>query len=186
MLVEKNGRVALTLDLGEVTLKPGDYIRMNLILMPWGDRNSTDDSNVRLTRENTLLNPIKAESEKDSVSSDPFLPTVRSADGQTAVFTVSGGLDNIDRTGYASEGNTSYTTYYDRDYNVAVCVEGMRDLGYLGVYELIDGEWVKLELSSDWGFDGYSVLYEDDNSFSYSFNINMNEAKPRTFRVVVE
>ena len=186
VLVEKNGRVALTLDLGEVTLKPGDYIRMNLILMPWGDRNSTDDSNVRLTRENTLLNPIKTESEKDSVSSDPFLPTVRSADGQTAVFTVSGGLDNIDRTGYASEGNTSYTTYYDRDYNVAVRVEGMRDLGYLGVYELIDGEWMKLELSSDWGFDGYSVLYEDDNSFSYSFNINMNEAKPRTFRVVVE
>lgn len=186
VLVERSGRVALTLDLGSVTLQPGDYIRMNMILMPWGDRNSADDSNVRRVRENTLLNPITATSEKDTVSSDPFLTTVRSADGQSAVFTVSGGLDNTDRTGYASEGNTAYETYYDNDYNVAVRVGGFHDLGRVGVYELIDGAWVQLELSSDWGFDGYNVLYDADNTFSYAFNINMNEAKPRTFRVVVE
>ncbi len=186
LLVERSGRVALTLDLGSVTLQPGDYIRMNMILMPWGDRNSADDSNVRRVRENTLLNPITATSEKDTVSSDPFLTTVRSADGQSAVFTVSGGLDNTERTGYASEGNTAYQTYYDNDYNVAVRVGGFHDLGRVGVYELIDGAWVQLELSSDWGFDGYNVLYDADNTFSYAFNINMNEAKPRTFRVVVE
>ena len=49
VLVERNGRVALTLDLDSVMLLPGDYIRVNMILMPWGDRNSNDDSNVRLT-----------------------------------------------------------------------------------------------------------------------------------------
>ena len=186
VLVEQNGRVALTLDLDSVTLLPGDYIRVNMILMPWGDRNSNDDSNVRLTRENTLLHPITATSEKDTIVSDPFLPAVRSADGQTAVFTVSGGLDNIDRTGYASEGNTAYKTHYDRDYNVAVVVGGFHDLGRAGVYELIDGAWVRLDLASEWGFDGYTVQYAADNTFTYSFNINMNEAKPRTFRVVVE
>ncbi len=186
VLVERNGRVALTLDLDSVTLLPGDYIRVNMILMPWGDRNSNDDSNVRLTRENTLLHPITATSEKDTIVSDPFLPAVRSADGQTAVFTVSGGLDNIDRTGYASEGNTAYKTHYDRDYNVAVVVGGFHDLGRAGVYELIDGAWVRLDLASEWGFDGYTVQYAADNTFTYSFNINMNEAKPRTFRVVVE
>ena len=55
-----------------------------------------------------------------------------------------------------------------------------------GVYELIDGAWVRLDLASEWGFDGYTVQYAADNTFTYSFNINMNEAKPRTFRVVVE
>ena len=44
-------------------------------------------------------------------------------------------------------------------------------------------DWI---LPAEWGFDGYTVQYAADNTFTYSFNINMNEAKPRTFRVVVE
>ena len=69
---------------------------------------------------------------------------------------------------------------------MAVVVGGFHDLGRAGVYELTDGAWVRLDLASEWGFDGYTVQYAADNTFTYSFNINMNEAKPRTFRVVVE
>lgn len=185
ILREQDHRLVLTLDLEDVTLLPGDYIHIDLILMPWGDCHSTDDSNVRLTRENTLLHPITVTSEQDTPTDDPFLPGVRSADGQSATFTVSGGLDNIDRTGYASAGNTAYSTHYDRDYNVAVRVYGLHDLGTLKLYELIDGQWILVDLSSALGYDGYSVLYDEDNSFSYAFNINMNAAAPRTFKVTV-
>ena len=187
ILREKENRLVLTLDLEEVTLLPGDYIHINMILMPWGDRTSADDSNVRLTRENTLLHPIVVTPvENVTVSDDPFLPTARSIDGLSATFTISGGLDNIDRIGYASEGNTAYTNHYDRDYNIAVRVCGLRDFGTPGLYELIDGEWVAVTLCSEWGYDGYTVLYDADNSFSYCFNINMDQATPRTFRLVVE
>ena len=187
VIVETNHRLVLTLDLDSVTLQSGDYIHIDMILMPWGDGiHSQDDENVRLTRENTLVHPIVTTSEKDIVLDDPWVPKVRTADGQTAIFTLSGGLDNVDRTGTASEGQTSYTTYYDRDYNITVRVYGFRDFGTAGIYELINGEWVPYEVSSDWGFDGYAVLYDEDNSFSYSFVVNMSEAKPRTFKVVVE
>lgn len=185
ILREQDHRLVLTLDLEDVTLLPGDYIHIDLILMPWGDCHSTDDSNVRLTRENTLLHPITVTSEQDTPTDDPFLPGVRSTDGQSATFTVSGGLDNIDRTGYASEGNTAYSTHYDRDYNVAIRVYGLHELGTLQLYELIDGQWVLVDLSSERSYDGYSVLYDEDNSFSYAFNINMNAAAPRTFKVTV-
>ena len=187
VIVETNHRLVLTLDLDSVTLQSGDYIHIDMILMPWGDGiHSQDDENVRLTRENTLVHPIVTTSEKDIVLDDPWVPKVRTADGQTAIFTLSGGLDNVDRTGTASEGQTSYTTYYDRDYNITVRVYGFRDFGTAGIYELIDGEWVPYEVSSDWGFDGYAVLYDEDNSFSYSFVVNMSAAEPRTFKVVVE
>ena len=187
ILVEKNSRVALTLDLGHVTLQPGDHIRIDMILMPWGDHNSEDDENVRLARENTLLYPIKVTSETDTVlTSDPWIPKVRSDNGSTAVFTISGGLDNIDRTGYASEGNTKYKTYYDRDFNVTARVYGLRNFGTAAVYELIDDEWQYVELAGPNGYDGYAILYDEDNTFSVSFVVNMSEAKPRTFKVVIE
>lgn len=187
VIVEANHRLVLTLDLDSVTLQSGDYIHIDMILMPWGDGiHSQDDENVRLTRENTLVHPIVTTSEKDIVLDDPWVPKVRTADGQTAIFTLSGGLDNIDRIGTASEGQTSYTTHYDRDYNITVRVYGFRSFGTAGIYELIDGAWVPYEVSSDWGFDGYAVLYDEDNSFSYSFVVDMSEAKPRTFKVVAE
>ncbi|MCQ2430832.1 MAG: hypothetical protein MJ192_10945 [Clostridia bacterium] len=188
LVSDKDGRLTLTLDLGEVTLLPGDHIRMNMILMPWGGYDSKDDENVRLTRENTLLHPIVLTSETDTVlTNDPWIPKVRTEDGKTAVFTISGGLDNLgDRKGTASEGQTKFTIYYDRDFNVAVRVYGFRDFGKAAVYEQIDGEWVPVELASVNGYDGYAILYDEDNTFSVSFPVCMNEAKPRTFKVITE
>lgn len=187
VIVESNHRLALSLDLDNVTLQSGDYIHIDMILMPWGDGiHSRDDENVRLARENTLVHPMVATSENDIVLDDPWVPKVRTADGETAVFTLSGGLDNVNRTGTASEGQTSYKTHYDRDYNITVRVYGFRNFGTAAIYELIDGEWVRYQVNSDWGFDGYATLYDEDNSFSYSFVVNMSEAHPRTFKVVVE
>lgn len=185
IITEVNSIIRLTLDLGEVTLQPGDHIHVNLILMPWGDNNSSDDENVRLVRENTLLHPIVMTSETDIVVEDVWMPKIRSANGSSATFTVSGGCDNTERVGFASEGYTKYKTTYDRDYNITVRVYGFRTFGTLGLYEQIDGEWVPVDYASDWGYDGYAVLYDEDNTFSFSFNICMNEAKDRIFRVVV-
>lgn len=185
-IVEKDGQICLTLDLGAVTLQPGDYIHVDLILMPWGDNTSMDDENVRLVRENTLIHPITASSEKDVVMEDVWMAKVRSANGASAEFTISGGCDNTEREGFASKGHTGYKTYYDRDYNVTVRVYGLHEFGTLGLYELIDGAWTPVETASEWGYDGYAVLYDEDNTFSYSFVINMNDAQPRTFRVVTE
>lgn len=188
MINEKAGRVFLTLDLDDVTLLPGDHIRLNIILMPWGGYQSEDDENVRLTRENTLVHPIVLTSDTDTaLTRDPWIPKVRSTDGRTAVFTVSGGLDNLgDRKGYASEGQTSFKTFYDNDFNVTVRAYGFRTFGKAHLYEQTDGGWVEVTPASAHGYDGYAILYDEDNTFSVSFVVNMNEAKPRTFKVTVE
>lgn len=188
MLNDKEHRLSLTLDLGEVTLQPGDHIRMNVILMPWGGYDSRNDDNVRLARENTLVHPILVTSDTDTVlTADPWIPRVRSVNGQSAIFTIFGGCDNLgDRKGTASEGQTKFRTYYDRDFNAAVRVYGFRSFGRACVCELIDGAWVPVTLASANGYDGYSILYDEDNTFSIAFAVCMNEAKPRTFRVITD
>lgn len=50
-------REALTLDLGVVTLRAGDTITLDFVLLPWGTQPQEDDSNVRNVREDTCLNP---------------------------------------------------------------------------------------------------------------------------------
>ena len=52
------------------------------------------------------------------------------------------------------------------------------------IYEKVDGEWVRYEVASVNGYDGYAVYCDKDNSFSFAFVVTMNEAKPRTFKVV--
>ena len=131
------------------------------------------DKNVRDVRENTFLNPLTAtEGENSTVIVSPFVPKVKSTNGQSATFTVSGGYDNN-----------------------AVRVYGFQKLTVPKIEQLVDGEWVEYTVSSkstpdEYGYghnyDGYMVHYDSDGSYSYSFVFNMTDVESRTFRVTAE
>ena len=173
---EVGGRAYLTLNIdGEFTLKAGDKITINAIIMPWGSQVSeypedAPDYNVRDVRENTLLNPVKATPvENCEVIESVYVPKVLSTDGKTATFTISGGHNNI-----------------------AIRAYGFNKLTAPKVFELIDGEWVEYVLSSSAEpdkignyqyYDGYCVYYDGDGKYSYSFVTTITDGSPRTFRL---
>ena len=131
------------------------------------------DKNVRDVRENTLLNPLKATADKDcEVIASTFVPKVKTTNGKTAEFTLSGGHNNC-----------------------AVRVYGFDMLTAPKVEEFVDGEWVEYELNSinhedGYGYahyyDGYAVHYDGDGTYSYSFVVPMDNGAPRKFRIAAD
>ena len=184
VIVNSLDHVRLSLDLEKVELKAGDKFTINAIVMPWGSQEYNGkyddiineqtgekllDKNVREVRENTILNPLTVTTETDEVIESAYLPRVRSADGKTAQFTLSGGENNV-----------------------AVRVYGFNLLTSPKVEELVDGEWVEYVLDSsetpdETGYyhyyDGYAVYYDGDGTFSYSFVTTMTSGTSRTFRL---
>ena len=185
--------VVLTLDIdGDVTFKKGDKITINAILIPWGSQQLEDgivdeekgnyeytmelengelymDKNVRDVRENSLLDPLKATSDTDEILESPFLPKIKSKDGRTATFTLSGGENNV-----------------------TVRVYGFDILTAPKVEEYVNGEWVEYVISSKNNpdrigyyhyYDGYMVNFDEDGTYSYSFVTTMTDGAPRTFRI---
>ena len=147
--------------------------------MPWGSYksvyNSSDfapDQNVRDVRANSMLNPVKVDVIADCTVVDaPFMPKVRSTNGKSAEFTLSGGENNITVRAY-----------------------GFNTLTLPTVSEKIDGKWVAYELSSknnpdvagiSHSYDGYNVYYDKDGTYSYSFVVAMDNGKSRTFKLEV-
>ncbi|MBO7658753.1 MAG: hypothetical protein J6T65_05500, partial [Clostridia bacterium] len=182
-----NRSASLTLDLdGKVTFKKGDHIKILLILMPWGDFFSEDDANVRMVRINTLQNPIKVEAASGKVAGDRVVPTVASANGESAEFTLSGGYANVrDLPGYATAEYTKYKTTWERDYNITVKVTGIKELGVPAIYEKSGDSWERYVIASSLGYDGYTVEYASDGTFTYTFVVTMTEAQARTFKLEV-
>jgi hypothetical protein len=175
------GAVSLSLDLKEVTFKKGDRITINSILLPWGSQDTVydgsdgkaPDRNVRDVRENTILNPAKATANKDcQVIYTAFVPMLKTTDGKSAEFTLSGGENNI-----------------------AVRVFGFDVLTVPKIYENKNGEWVEYEVSSAKAtevggicheYDGYTVYYDGDGTFSYAFMATMENGAARQFKIVVD
>ncbi len=192
-IVNHTDCVYLTLDLESLTLKAGDSITINCILLPWGSQQLDDgiidaengnleytmeladgslymDKNVRDVRENTLLNPLKAVAgENSEIIESVFLPKVRATDGESAEFTLKGGYNNV-----------------------AVRVYGFKKMTVPTIYEKIDGEWQKYDVSSQHDekyphkYDGYLVHYDGDGTFSYSFVTDMDGENDRTFKIVAD
>ena len=154
-------REALTLDLGVVTLRAGDTITLDFVLLPWGTQPQEDDSNVRNVREDTCLNPYVLDVKTGTDCSSAFLPQV-TAERQRAEFTISGGKNNA-----------------------AIRVYGFESWHKPVIQELVDGKWGTYHLESEKnGYDGYQVYREEDGSYSFSFAIPMGEdGTARTFRV---
>ncbi len=175
---EDSGMISVSLQLGEVTLKKGDTISINAILLPWGSQESdysgsAPDKNVRDVRTNTLLNPLKVTADADcTVIDSVYVPKVRSENGESAEFTLTGGENNV-----------------------AVRVYGLEKMTVPVIYEKIDGKWVEYVVSSAktpdqngdaHAYDGYGIHYDGDGTFSYSFVTTMEEGKPRTFKLVAD
>ncbi len=137
---EKSSGV-LTLDAKKVSFKAGDSIKMNLILLPWGVGYEETDAQVQSVREDSALHPATVTATKGTVKEDKLVPTVI-AENNEAAFSITGGRNNI-----------------------AVRVDGFTSLQCPEIY--MNGE--KVELASSNGYDGYSVFYNDDGTYSFSF-----------------
>lgn len=198
-----NNRIALTLDAEEITLKAGDTITINAIVMPWGsqemetyeeywanDNNDATvdwdyedvindngelylDKNVRDVRLDSCINYYKATSTTDTVLDSPFLAEIESKDGESATFTLSGGNNHM-----------------------AVRVYGFDKLTVPTIYEIFEGGRKEYKVSSldnpdaygyGYAYDGYSVYRDVDKdgnvTYSYAFIVDMTDATSRTFRV---
>jgi len=151
----------LTLNLEKVTLKAGDTISIDMILMPWGSQLTEDGdiSSVLQVREDSCLNPFKAEVAVGEIIPDTYMPKIKAEDN-TAEFTVSGGHNNM-----------------------AVRVYGFDHWTTPVIEEKINGTWVTYDVASVNGYDGYMVFYDGDGTYSYAFVIPMEDGTPRTFRV---
>ena len=194
-IVNYTDTVYVTLDIEEqTTLKAGDKFVINAILLPWGSQHLEDgiidiengnyeytmelpdgtlymDKNVRDVREKTLLNPLTAISgENCETVESVYVPKVKSTDGVSAEFTLTGGY-----------GNT------------AVRVYGFNKLTVPVIYEKVGDEWQRYQISSfstdpekGHRYDGYSVHYDGDGTYSYSFVTDMDGESDRTFKIVVD
>ena len=179
LLTDYAGTLSLSLDLEKVDLKVGDVITINAIVMPWGSQESVYDStefagdqNVRDVRLNTLKNPLTATADKHcEVIESVYVPKIRTTNGKTAAFTLTGGQNNV-----------------------AVRVYGFDKLTVPVIEELVDGLWETYVVNSSYSpdiqgnrhfYDGYTVHYDGDGTFSYSFIVPMDasDTDGRSFRV---
>lgn len=151
----------LTFDLGEVTLKAGDEITINMILMPWGSQKTAKDdiSNVLNVRNDTCLDSIKTDVKVGTLIPDVYMPLVK-AENQTAEFTLSGA-----------------------DNRMTVRVFGFEGYEKPVIEEYVNGAWVAYDTASKNGYDGYMVHYDGDGTYSFSFVVDMSGDVTRTFRV---
>ena len=151
---------SLSFDLGEVTFKAGDTINISMILLPWGSQLTPkgDISNVLNVRNDTCLDPIKADVKTGTLVPDVYMPKIKAED-EVAEFTLSGA-----------------------DNHMAVRVYGFDDYAKPLIEEYVDGAWVEYKTASKNGYDGYMVHYDGDGTYSFSFIVDMSNGD-RTFRV---
>lgn len=131
----------LTLDTKKIAFKAGDSIKLTLVLLPWGNGTEENDSQVLSVREDSALKPVTVKASVGTVKEDKLVPTVR-CENNTAAFSVKGGKNNI-----------------------AIRVDGFTELNCPEIY--MNGK--KLNLSSSNGYDGYSVFYNSDGTYGFSF-----------------
>ena len=189
VITDQNYTVSLSLDLGVVTLKKGDKFTINAILMPWGSQETNynlknPDKNVLDVRKYNLKDPLKATAVKDAeVIDSVFFPMVKTTNGKSLEFTLSGGEGNTTFRAYGFEKLTAPKLYEK------VTREELDEFGnVINTYD----EWVLIDVSSAYtpdsygnahAYDGYAVHYDSDGTFSYSFVVEMKGRAERTFRV---
>ena len=178
VIVNESGHVRISLNLDSVTLKKGDRFTIHALLLPWGSQelegkyDTVQDEQVREVRRNTLLDPLTVKSDTDEIIESAFLPRIRSKDGKSATFTLSGGENNV-----------------------AVKVYGFDKVTAPVVEKLENGKWVEYTISSKdtpdkagnaHYYDGYSVSYDGDGTYSYSFVTSMTGVESATFRITAD
>ena len=151
---------ALTLDYNNVSFKAGDIIKIDFILLPWGNGNETTDENVQRVREDSVLNSARV-TDGNSLD-DTYIPTVEASDNYSE-FTVKGGRNNI-----------------------AVRVNGFTSYQKPNIFVWENGEWIGFDSSSVNGYDGYTVFY-NKNTGLYDFSFVYTSTDPdREYRFKIE
>ena len=108
------------------------------------------------------MNPMTVTAASGSVEEVPFMAVVNAEQGK-AQFTVSGSANNnaVQVNGFASDKKPT-------------------------IEEYVGGRWIPYDNSVK-GYDGYAVHYNEDNTYGFSFIVDMGEqGAARTFRVVQE
>ena len=160
-------RGSLTLA-ANTTFAVGDKITVNAILLPYGSVGQTSCDNVKKVYRDSVTNALSVTAQTGTVVSDEYIATIKASRYGTAEFTLGGGATAESVNGV----------------NYAIKVTGIKKLGTLKVEKKNSaGEWESVELTSDSGFDGYSVEYES-GTMSYSFVVNKTAADI-TYRVTV-
>ena len=176
------GKLALSLNLGEVTFKAGDCITMNIILLPWGSQemegtyDTVYDKNIKDVRADLALNRVTVTPvENAELVESVYLPRLKTTNGTEAIFTISG--DNSNQT---------------------IRVDGFTMLTDPKIYEWseVEGKWVDYVVCSattpdvngdGHSYDGYGVHYNtEDGTYSYSFVTTLNGSSARKFKVVAD
>ena len=179
--------IYLTLNLEEVTLKKGDTVKINAIIMPWGSQETPydqvineetgekyEDKNVRDVRENTIIKPLTVVANNAcEVVENEWLPEVRLTNGVIGGFTVKGASNNS-----------------------TILVSGVTKLCIPQLSEKITKDtgsyWVRYNLSSyhyadkngnGQAYDGYGVQYNPDGTYTYSFVLDMSKGEDREFKI---
>ncbi|MBR6535538.1 MAG: hypothetical protein IKT65_08155, partial [Clostridia bacterium] len=150
---------ALTLDLGETTLKKGDVLTLNLVLLPWGGYDETKIDSVLNVRQDSCISPYALDVKVGNDISQEFLPCVM-ADNGSAEFAISGG-DNV----------------------AVVRVYGFTSYEKPEIYELTNGEYTKYDVSKKEDFEGYQVYLDEDGTYSFAFAIDMSSSNARVFKI---
>ncbi|MBO7406280.1 MAG: hypothetical protein J6V14_01515, partial [Clostridia bacterium] len=133
---------------------------LELILMPWGYSTSVDDGNVRRVREDSCIDPYMLTVIEGEPAGDRFVPSVRATHGR-AVFKLSGGKSTA-----------------------AVKVYGFEDYAPPRVRFKADGRDTDIRLAGVNGYDGYQVNRDADGTYSFAFNVDMDQA--REYEITVE
>ncbi len=144
---------SLSLDLGEVTLRKGDRMELEILLLPWGYSTSKDDANVLAVREDSCLDPVRMTVLEGESVEDCFIPSVRAKDNR-ASFRVGG-----------SRGTA------------AVRVYGFDGCAPPRVTVRAGGTETALALAGKNGYDGYQVYLDADGTYSFSFNVDLDQAE---------
>ncbi len=135
----------LTLDADYMSFAAGDSIYLNMILLPWGDGTETENTSTKTVREDSALCPVTVTPVVGQVVEDALVPRIMAQNG-VAEFSVKGGRNNI-----------------------AVRIDGFTKLTCPDVYVKNGDGWIKADVSTEHGYDGYYVHYNDDGTYSFSF-----------------
>ncbi len=157
--IHKNYNYAsLTLN-KNLTLKKGDKMNLDVILLPYGDygkMNENGDNIIKVYNDSVKgelnLSPITGKSVTDT-----FIPTIK-ADNNTAEFRVSNG------------------SYLNNAVTYTIKVKGLNKIALPKIYKMVNDNYEEYLYSSSILFDGYQISYEKDGSFTYSFNISKGES----------
>ena len=153
---------ALTLDAKKLEFKKGDTISIDLVLLPWGTGTEESDEQVLSVREDSALNNVFVAASTGSVAYDTVVPVI-DCENNTAEFTLKGGKGNI-----------------------AVRINGFTSINCPDIYILGEnGNWQTYEMASSNGYDGYSVYYNEDGTYGFSFVYNSQNINDEyVFKVV--